>query len=249
ELGGSRSVMFDGGDPWLPISQYPAAIFNPQFGDVRSNPEERTNNLFSVDGELRFRNLDRYYFPSRDLRLYGEFYWDDTYKECKPGNNIGNFFATNFLPAGSTVGAVGGMHLLGLFGQDWLEGRLEYARTSPQSYNHDQFDQGYWTRGHVIGSPIGTDGRDYFARVAARLRPDLMLGVDFDYMIIGNTTQNFPCPKQKRLGGSIDLSYRFWDRYTIFAQFQISDVKNRNFRADDDGIDHLVRVQLTRSFR
>src|SRR5262249_57769697 len=98
-----------------------AAIFNPQFGDVRSNPEERTNNLFSVDGELRFRNLDRYYFPSRDLRLYGEFYWDDTCGECGPGSGVGNFFATNFLPAGSTVRAVGGMHLLGTSGQTgWL---------------------------------------------------------------------------------------------------------------------------------
>jgi hypothetical protein len=29
----------------------------------------------------------------------------------------------------------------------------------------------------------------------------------------------------------------------------ISDVKNRNFRAGDDGIDHLVRVEVTRSFR
>ena len=135
------------------------------------------------------------------------------------------------------------------FGQDWLDARFEYARTSPESYNHDQFDQGYWTRGQVIGAFIGTDGRDYFARVTARISPDLMLGVDFDYAIIGSTTQNFSGPKEKRFGGSIDVSYRFWDRYSIFAQYQISDVKNRNFRADDDGIDQLVRVQLTRSFR
>ena len=249
ELGGSRSVMFDGGDPWLPVSQYPAAIFNPQFGDVRSDPAERTNNLFSVDADLRFRNLDRYYFPSRDLRLYGEFYWDDTCGECGPGTGVGNFFASNFLPAGSTVGAVGGIHFLGLFGQDWLDGRFEYARTSKQSYNHDQFDQGYWTRGQVIGDFIGTDGRDYFARVSARILPDLMLGVDFDYATIGNTTFNSTSPQEKRLGGSIDVSYRFWDRFALFAQYMISDVKNRNFRAGDDGIDHLVRVEFTASFR
>jgi len=249
ELGASRAVMFDGGGPYLPVSQYPAAIFNPQFGDVRNHPEERTNNLFSVDGELRFRNLDRYYFPSRDLRLYGEFYWDDTCGECGGSSGIGHFLASNFLPAGSTVGAVGGVHFLGLFGQDWLDARLEYARSSPQSFNHDQFTSGYWTRGHVIGGPIGTDGRDYFARVTARLTPDLMLGIDIDRAIIGSTVQNFPGPKEKRLGGGIDVSYRFWDRYSIFAQYLVSDVKNRNFRADDDGIDHLLRVELTRSFR
>ena len=250
ELGASRAVMFDGGDPWLPVSKYPAAIFNPQFGDDSDqHPENRTNNVFSVDGELRFRNVDQYYFPSRDLRLYGEFYWDDTCGECGPSSGLGHFLATNFLPKGSTVGAVGGVHFLGLFGQDWLEARLEYARTSPQSYNHDQFMSGYWTRGHVIGDFIGTDGRDYFARVTARISSNVMLGVDFDRAIIGNTAFNFQGPQEKRLGGGIDVSYRFWDRYSIFAQYLISDVKNRNFRAGDDGIDQLVRLELTRSFR
>jgi hypothetical protein len=250
ELGLSRAVMFDGGDPWLPVSKYPAAIFNPQFGDDADvHPENRTNNLFSVDADLRFRNLDRYYFPSRDLRLYGEFYWDDTCGECGPSSGIGHFLASNFLPKGVTVGAVGGIHFLGLFGQDWLDARFEYAQSSPQSFNHDQFVSGYWTRGHVISDFIGTDGRDYFGRVSARVAPNLMLGVDFDYAIIGSTTFNTPAPQEKRLGGGIDISYRFWDRYSIFAQYLVADVKNRNFRAGDDGIDHLVRVELTRSFR
>ncbi|MGH7306308.1 MAG: capsule assembly Wzi family protein [Candidatus Rokuibacteriota bacterium] len=251
ELGASRAVMFNGGpSPYLPASKYPEAIFNPQFGDdVAEHPENRTNNLFSVDGDFRFRNLDRYYFPSRDLRLYGEFYWDDTCGECGPSSGIGHFLASNFLPKGIMVGAAGGIHFLGLFGQDWLDARFEYARTSPQSYNHDQFISGYWTRGHVIGSSIGTNGRDYFARVSARLAPNLMLGVNFDRAIIGSTTFNFTSPQEKRLGGGIDVSYRFRDRYSLFAQYLVSDVKSRNFRSGDDGIDQLLRVELTRSFR
>jgi hypothetical protein len=249
ELGASRAVMFDGGGPYLPVNKYVAAMFDPSFGDVRNHPEERTNNLFSVDGELRFRNLDRYYFPSRDLRLYGEFYWDDTCGECGPSSGVGHFLASNLLPKRSTVGAVGGMHFLGLFGQDWLDARLEYARTSPESYNHDQFTSGYLTRGHVIGGPIGTDGRDYFGRVTARVTPNLMLGVDLDRAIIGSTTFNFAGPQEKRFGGGIDVSYRFWDRYALFAQYMVSDVKNRGFKAGDDGVDHLVRLEVTRSFR
>jgi capsule assembly protein Wzi len=249
ELGASRAVMFDGGEEWLPLSKYPAAIFNPQFGDVAAHPEERTDNVFSVDGELRFRNVDRYYFPSRDLRLYGEFYWDDTCGECGPSTGVGHFFATNFLPKGSTVGAVGGVHFLGLFGQDWLDARLEYARTSPESYNHSQFMSGYWTRGDVIADFIGTDGRDYFGRVSARLTPNLMLGVDFDRAIIGSTAIDFSGPQEERLGGGIDLSFRFWDRYSLFAQYLVSSVKNRRFVAGDDGLDHLLRLELTRSFR
>jgi hypothetical protein len=108
---------------------------------------------------------------------------------------------------------------------------------------------GYWTRGHVIGDFIGTNGRDYFARVSARATPNLMFGVDFDRAIIGDTTFNSSSPQEERLGGGIDVSYRFFDRYAIFAQYLVSDVKNRNFRRGDDGIDQLVRVEFTASFR
>jgi len=249
ELGVSRTVLFDGLGPNLPLSKYPAAIFSPGFGDIRARPEERTDDLTGLDADIRLRNVDRYFLPSRDLRLYGEFFWDDTCGECGPNSGIGHWFASNLLPKGSTTGGVGGVHLLGLFGQDWLDGRFEYARTSPISLNHDQFVSGYWTRGHVISDFIGTDGRDYFGRLTARFTPNLMLGLDLDRAVIGSTVKNFPGPQEKRLGGGIDLSYRFWGRYLLFAQYVISDVKNRQFRPGDDGFEHLVRLELTRSFR
>src|SRR5436309_569935 len=67
--------------------------------------------------------------------------------------------------------------------------------------------------------------------------------------VIGSTVENFPGPQQKRLGGGIDLSYRFWERYSVFAQYLLSDVKNRQFRPGDNGFEHLVRLELTRTFR
>jgi hypothetical protein len=139
--------------------------------------------------------------------------------------------------------------LLGLFGKEWLDGRFEYAQTSRQSYNHSQFTSGYWTRGHVISDFIGTDGRDLFARTTARVFPNLMLGFQAERAVIGSTVDGFQGPQEKRLGGGIDVSWRFWDRYTLFAQYLLSDVKNRNFVAGADGLDHLVRLELTRSFR
>jgi Capsule assembly protein Wzi len=250
ELGMSRAVMFDGGpDPELPLSKYPEAIFNPSFGNDPARPEERTNNLFSVDAELRLRNVNRYFLPSRDLRLYGEFYWDDTCGECGPSSGIGHFLATNFLPKKGTVGGAGGIHFLGLFGQDGLDARIEYSRTSPQSFNHTDFTSGYWTRGYVISDFIGTNGRDLFTRVTARVTPNLMLGFQFDRAIIGSTVNSFQGPQEERLGGGLDVSFRFWGRYSLFAQYLVSDVKNRRFVAGEDGLDHLVRLELTRSFR
>jgi len=151
------------------------------------------------------------------------------------------------------------VHFLGLFGQDWLDSRFEYAKTSSQSFNHDQFTEGYWTRGHVISDFIGTAGIDYFWRVGARVTPNFLIGLDIDRAIIGKTTfvpgppgalggLAFE-PHESRIGGGIDVSYRFWQRYSLFAQYLVSDVKNRQFRAGDDGFEHLVRLELTRSFR
>jgi len=76
-----------------------------------------------------------------------------------------------------------------------------------------------------------------------------MVGLDVDRAVVGSTVEGFPGPQEKRLGGGMDVSYRFWGRYALFAQYLISDVKNRQFRPGDDGIDHLVRFELTRSFR
>ena len=76
-----------------------------------------------------------------------------------------------------------------------------------------------------------------------------MIGLDVERALIGSTVNGFPGPQEKRLGGGVDVSWRFGDRYSIFAQWLVSDVKNRQFRAGDDGVDHLVRLELTRSFR
>jgi hypothetical protein len=59
----------------------------------------------------------------------------------------------------------------------------------------------------------------------------------------------FVGPKERRVGGGIDLSYRFWDKFSLFGGYRLADVTNRNFRRGDDGFDHLFRVELTHSFR
>jgi len=76
-----------------------------------------------------------------------------------------------------------------------------------------------------------------------------MLGVQADRAIIGSTVSNFAGSQEKRVGGGIDISYRFWDRYALLAQYLVSDVKHRSSVAGNDGFDHLVRLELTRSFR
>jgi hypothetical protein len=239
ELGISRTMMFDGDNrPRLHPENYPREIFYPAAGDDRiREPQFRNNNVFAIDGDLRLRNVDRYYLPMRDLRLYGEFGWDDT---C---------CASNFIPLRTAISHLVGVQALGLFGRDGLEARLEYAETSGLSFIHDQFRDGYVSAGRVLSHFIGTDSRDIYGRLTQRITPNLMLGLEVNRAVIGSTVASFVGPKERRLGGGTDISYRFWDRYSLFAQYQVMDVENRDFRAGDDGLDHLLRFDLTRSFR
>src|SRR2546422_4994897 len=34
-----------------------------------------------------------------------------------------------------------------------------------------------------------------------------------DRAVVGSTVEGFPGPQEKRLGGGMDVSYRFWGRY------------------------------------
>ena len=240
ELGLSRVIQFGGSDPPRPDAGDTLKIlFDPPAGDVHTGPERRfrNNNLLALDADLRLRDVDRYYVPSRDLRLYGEFYWDDT---CCDDN----WFTANILPKRQASGGLLGVHLLGLFGREGLDARFEWAKTSSLSYRHDQFYSGYWTRGHVIGHFIGNDGSDYYARLTQRFGDNLMLGFEIDRAVIGTTTGQF-VPQQRRIGGGADVSWRFWERYALFAQYLVGHVENRGFRTGDDGFDQVLRVELT----
>jgi len=244
ELGASRGIQLNGDKrPRLRLQDYPTALFHPAAGDQSQvGPRFRVNNVVGIDADLRLHDVSRYYLPARDLRLYGEFYWDDT---CCPDN----FFTANILPNGDAIGGIAGVHLLGLFGREGLDARFEYAATSRLSFNHAQFTSGYWTRGHVISHFIGTEGQDYYARVTNRVTPNVMLGLELNRAVIGSTFAGFSGPKERRVGGGIDLSYRFNHKFSLFGAYQLMDVTNRRFRAGANGLDHLLRLELTRSFR
>jgi hypothetical protein len=238
ELGATRAIMFGGDTPPTldGIDDYLRAIVQPDAGDVTTPEKFRNNNLFAIDADLRIRNIDRYHVPARDLRIYGEFGWDDTCCE------------TNFIPLQEALSGLMGVHLLGVFHRD-IDVRVEFAQTSDLSFNHRQFRSGFWTRGEALSHYIGTEGEDIFARVVNRLTPDVMLGLELNRATIGRTVQGFRGPKEKRVGGAIDLSWNFFEKFSAFCRYQIADVDNRNFRPGDDGLDHVLRLELTRTFQ
>jgi Capsule assembly protein Wzi len=238
ELGVSRVVMFGGDDrPTLSWTEYWRPIVDPPAGDNRvTQAKFRSNNLFAIDADVRIPDVGRV-LPVSDARVYGEFGWDDTCCE------------SNIIPLGDSISVLAGLHLLGLFGQEGLDGRVEYARSSRLSYRHGQFRSGYWTRGEVISHFMGTEGEDYFSRVTNRFHPDVMIGLELNRSVVGSTVAAFAGPKERTIAGAVDVSYRFLDVYTLFAQYRLARVDNRNFHPRDDGWDNMLRVELTRSFR
>ena len=238
ELGVSRTVMFDGDDrPRLALRDYWRPLLDPPAGDnSRTQSALRSNNLFAIDADLRVPNV-REVLPVSDVRVYGEFGWDDT---C---------CASNFIPLGNAVSMLAGVHLLGVFNQEGLDARVEYARSTQLAFRHSQFRDGYQTRGEVISHVMGTEGEDYFSRVTNRFTPDVMLGLEMNRSVVGSTRAGFQGAKERSLAGAVDVSYRFADVYSLFAQYRLARVDNRNFNARDDGWDNLLRVELTRSFR
>jgi hypothetical protein len=238
ELGISRVMMFGGeNQPRPDVVDFFELIFSPPAGDRnRSANAQRSNNIFAIDGDLRLRNVDRYMLPARDMRIYGEFGWDDT---C---------CSSAFVPLADAISYIVGVQFFGMFGQEGLDSRFEYSSSSRLSFIHDQFDQGYWTRGSVISHVIGRAGEEFFSRVTNRLRPNVMLGLELER----RTSHGTPRPERKIeesvVGGAIDLSYRFARDYTLFGQYRLRHVDNRNFDRSEDGIDHLFLLELTRSF-
>jgi hypothetical protein len=241
ELGASYVNMF-GGDrsPRLRGAEdYFRVLFDPVASDQKSPALQRFRNnaLFALDADIRIPDVHRFFLPAQDMRIYGEFGWDDT---C---------CSSSFIPLREATSYLFGVHLLGLFGDEGLDWRLEYATSNALSFTHNQFIRGYWTRGEVISHYMGTDGYDLFTRVTRRFGADLMVGVSGTRAEIGNTTINAGTPRERRTGGALDVTYRFAQAYALFVQAQVMYATNRNFVAGDDGFDGLLLVELTRSFR
>jgi hypothetical protein len=241
ELGASYVNMF-GGDRAPRLSgagDYLRVLFDPVASDQGLNTPQkfRNNALFAIDADIRIANAERFFIPAKDMRIYGEFGWDDT---CCSSSFIPLYDATSYLF---------GVHLLGLGGDESLDWRFEVANANRLSFTHNQFYRGYWTRGEVISHVMGTDGFDFFTRVNRRFGENLMIGLSGNYLTIGNTTINAGTTREKRTGGGIDVSYRFANVYTLFAQAQVFYTNNRDFNPARDGLDGIVLVELTRSFR
>jgi hypothetical protein len=232
ELGFGRVVQFAGKGRGTTAGDFPRVFFTDGSDDPKSSVA--TNNLLSIDATLRIPNVGRYVPLTRDLMLYGEMGWDDT--------------VTGVIVP-DRPGFLAGTLLSGLLGSPDTDLRLEYAQTSTISYNHHIYTTGYQYRGNVLSHFIGTDGWDFYSRLIHRFTPDLTAGLELERASIGSVASGgVNKPREKRINFGADLSYGLTKSLSAFGAYTFSDVDNRNFILNNDGRDHIFRLELTHSF-
>jgi hypothetical protein len=165
EIGLSRTILFGGKTrPNLDLLDY----FKIFFGSQNQGGKLESDQLagFDVAYYIHFDEM-----PVRSVKLYTEMTGEDEagYLPTKWGRLYGVQF-NDILKKGTT-------DLRLEYADDYITGHPNVF------YQHSLYTDGYTYRDRVIGHHMGTDARDYYARVDHYLSKDIILGLDFDRMV------------------------------------------------------------------
>lgn len=186
ELGVSRVIQYNGkggptphglGDYWEMLTTT----------HTTTGPEEEagaldTNQIYSADATLRFRDIGRYVFLANSIVLYAELGGEDM-AETKEGIPV--------ISSHSNPGWIAGGLLQDLFTLEGLDFRAEYARTGGIWYRHHEYTSGYTYKDVIIGHHMGGNSDDLYFRLSSWLSKNLQVALDFDQER-HNRTSNLP---------------------------------------------------------
>lgn len=233
ELGASRVILFDGeGKPSYDFSDYWDV-----FTASKENEPGKLNNdqIASIDGTLRLRDLGRYLPLANSLVLYGEYGGEDVTNESGGG-----------IPFPYKPGWMAGILFQDLFTIPGLDIRAEYAQTDKVWYRHKVFTSGYTYKGVMLGHHMGGDADDLYFRLSSWINKYLRLALDFD---------------QQRSG--LSRSLKIMERYvepsvllfrpaniplTAEIAYRFVHMENVDFERENDHSNHLLRLDLTYQF-
>ncbi len=235
ELGFSDAVMFGGsGRPGLTPIDYLLVFFRSTSGGV--DDKFNTNTLYAWDATLRLHDVDRLFPISRDLTLYGQLGGETTPR----------------LPLRSAdrkgISYLVGLHMPNLFRRDSSELRIEWALSSPISFTHSIYHNGFSFEGFPLAHFMGTGGNDLYIRTAERLLPNLQIGTEFGFAKVGSTLFNSNLPKEERSYVGFDISYRPIPPLDLQLGYRYEQDRNKDFVAGQRETNHIVRLEATYSF-
>ncbi len=236
ELGFSDAVQFGGsGRPALSPIDYLLVFFRSTSGGV--DDKFNTNNLYSLDATLRLHDVDRLFPLTRDLTIYGELGGETTPR----------------LPTQAIyrrgISYLVGVHLPNLFRRDGSELRIEYAKSSPISFTHAIYTNGFSFEGFPIAHYMGTNGEDLYIRTAERLLPNLQIGTEFGLAKVGSTLNDQTLlPREKRRYAGVDISFRPIPPLSLLLAYRYERTDNKDMVAGQQETNHIISLEATYSF-
>lgn len=220
EIGIARSLILGGeGSPNASLGQHVSDYFGVRPGDINA-----TNLSNSINGfELRATIP-----PLGGAELYTEFYFDDV----TPTRLFRSFEQDTGILAGINVPRLNKSGSLGL--------RVEAKRTSPIMYLHSVWTTGWAMNGHVMGDPLGTDGKSLRILLSQALGADTKITNDFViervdsalYFAVNASTGRVKFATgipEDRFRNTIKVSRRWNDRWDTDFAFGYERVRNFNF--------------------
>ncbi|MDH7499419.1 MAG: capsule assembly Wzi family protein [candidate division NC10 bacterium] len=232
ELGLSRVVLFDGnGRPSYDLGDY-WTVFTAR---EENKPGKFDNNqIASLDGTLRLRNVGRYFPLATSLVLYGEYGGEDMAGE-KSG-----------IPFPYKAGVIGGILLQDLFTLEGLDLRAEYARTDKVWYRHGVYTSGYTYKGIVLGHHMGGDADDFYFRLSHWLNKNWQIALDFDQQRQGRS-QSVEI-RERYVEPSVLLFRPGEIPLSVLLGYRFVDTRNAGFQRGEHHRNHLLSLEASLHF-
>lgn len=159
------------------------------------------------------------------------------------GEDSGGFeYPEEWLGLGD-IGTLVGLYVPRLTADGKTDFRVEFAQNAHRKdstpgfwYGHNIYRSGYTQDHMIMGHHMGGDAMDVFTRVTHYLRPDLKLGLDYDFQERGITLSDVQ-ESANQVG--FDASYDFNNFMTLGARYAIEGVRNFNMVEGDDRTNQL----------
>ena len=128
--------------------------------------------------------------------------------------------------------------------------RIEYGdNVSDQDtsfwYGHTQYISGYVYNGMLLGSPMGPDARDVFARTTHYVREDIQLGLDFDFNYRG---RNLGPVVEYNYQVGADVTWEYSHSLTFKVRYAFGEIQNFDLVSGDNRTADLLMLEVARRF-
>jgi hypothetical protein len=201
---------------------------------------------FSGDANPKFNQL-----AAMDARLQLPFLWNaELYGEYGGEDSGGLEYPEEFLFG--DLGYLMGIYFPKITPDGKADFRFEYAHNAHRVddtpgfwYGHNIYRSGYTHDNLIMGHHMDGDAIDVFSRATYYLRNDLLVGLDYDYMVRGKTLSPV---EETTHEVAADVTYDLTDKLSITTRYGIGMVDNFDLREDEDRTNHLMMTVVKYDF-